>query len=363
MAATEPDFDAVFDRLKAILEPYAPEMYVSADDATMYGVDMAPEAERNPTTWFGAVRRGKRYVSIYLMPVYVDPGLLDDASPELRKRMQGKSCFNFNKVDEPLIGELEALVRTGYERTAGDPSWGAAQRVERGMAHRKAGASVRGLRRPISAGGAASDQTPSVDDLRTGRVARVLRQRLPDAPAGPRPRGRVQPGRDLAPRTRSDRADVALAPPQHLPCPRCGGRRRRAVARRIARPPARRRVTHPLPRAPSSASCERGLVRPARGLLLGVRRARLHRPARLARAVAHAAGDRAQDRAHVDRGDASSPRFEGPPCARDRARTVRLGSGRGRAAARVAGGLGPLAAGSRSIARPFVACIRSRTQR
>ena len=32
MAATAPDFDPVFDRLKAILEPYAREMYVSADD-------------------------------------------------------------------------------------------------------------------------------------------------------------------------------------------------------------------------------------------------------------------------------------------------------------------------------------------
>lgn len=140
MAATEPDFEAAFERLKAILEPYAGEFYVSANDDRNYGVDMAPASERDPTTWFGAVRRGKRYVSIYLMPVYVDPGLLDDVSPELRKRMQGKSCFNFNKVDEPLIGELEALVRTGYERTAGDPSWGAARRVERGMAHRKAGA-------------------------------------------------------------------------------------------------------------------------------------------------------------------------------------------------------------------------------
>ena len=123
-----------------MLEPYARELYVSADDDKYYGLDMAPAPERDPTTWFGAVRRGKRYVSIYLMPVYVDPGLLDDVSPELRKRMQGKSCFNFTKVDEPLIGELEALVRTGYERTAGDPSWGAARRVERGMAHRKAGA-------------------------------------------------------------------------------------------------------------------------------------------------------------------------------------------------------------------------------
>jgi hypothetical protein len=140
MAASEVEFDAVFDRLKAILEPYARDMFVSADDEAWYGLDLAPPEERNPTTWFGAVRRGKRYVSIYLMPVYVDPGLLDDASPQLRKRMQGKSCFNFTKVDEPLIAELEALTRAGYERTAGDPEWGAARRVERGMAHRKAGA-------------------------------------------------------------------------------------------------------------------------------------------------------------------------------------------------------------------------------
>jgi hypothetical protein len=27
------------------------------------------------------------------MPVYAWPDLLEDASPELRKRMQGKSCF------------------------------------------------------------------------------------------------------------------------------------------------------------------------------------------------------------------------------------------------------------------------------
>lgn len=135
-------FDAVFDRLKRILEPYAGEMHVSADDPTWYGLDMAPESERNPTTWFGAVRRGKRYVSIYLMPVYVEPSLLDGASPELRRRQQGKSCFNFASLDERLFGELEAILRRGYEQTAGDPTWGAAKRVEHGMAHRKAGATL-----------------------------------------------------------------------------------------------------------------------------------------------------------------------------------------------------------------------------
>ena len=113
MAAQEPDFDPVFDRLKAILVPYARDLYVSADDDKTYGVDMAPAPERDPTTWFGAVRRGKSYVSIYLMPVYVDPGLLDDVSPELRKRMQGKSCFNFKAVDEALFKELATLTKSG----------------------------------------------------------------------------------------------------------------------------------------------------------------------------------------------------------------------------------------------------------
>lgn len=102
-----------------MLEPYGRDMHVSADDDSSYGVDMAPPAERNPTTWFGAVRRGKRYVSIYLMPVYADPTLLDGASPELLRRRQGKSCFNFSIVDERLLSELEGIIRRGYERTAG----------------------------------------------------------------------------------------------------------------------------------------------------------------------------------------------------------------------------------------------------
>jgi hypothetical protein len=142
MASADQDFGPLFDRLKGILEPYAPEMHVSADDEKGYSLDLAPPEERNPTTWFGGIMRWKRYVSFYLMPVYADPSLLDGASPELRRRMQGKSCFNFNQVDEPLIGELESLVRKGYERTAGNPEWGAAMRDEHGRAHRKAGEKV-----------------------------------------------------------------------------------------------------------------------------------------------------------------------------------------------------------------------------
>ena len=68
----------------------------------------------------GGVRRPspikKKYVSFYLMPVYMYPELLEGITPELRKRMQGKSCFNFKRVDESLFEELGALTSRGFEK-------------------------------------------------------------------------------------------------------------------------------------------------------------------------------------------------------------------------------------------------------
>jgi hypothetical protein len=138
MPGLDAEFARVFARLKGIIEPYARQFHVSHDQPTGYGVDMAPEGERDPTSWFAGVRIGKAYVSYYLMPVYVEPSLLDDISPELRRRMQGKSCFNFRSVDDGLLAELAELTRRGYERGAGDPGWGTRRRKVHDMTHRRA---------------------------------------------------------------------------------------------------------------------------------------------------------------------------------------------------------------------------------
>jgi len=140
------DLEPVYRRLKAILEPYGRRLHVTEEGPTTFTVDSAPSADRDPTTWFGGVRLGKRYVSYYLMPVYVDPSLAETISPELKRRMQGKSCFNFSKVDEGLFAELDSLTRAGYERIASDPAWGAAKRVEHDMAHRRAGSAFESKR-------------------------------------------------------------------------------------------------------------------------------------------------------------------------------------------------------------------------
>jgi hypothetical protein len=41
--------------------------------------------------------------------------------PQLRKRMQGKSCFNFTKIDEELFDELSVITAKGREMYA---AWG-----------------------------------------------------------------------------------------------------------------------------------------------------------------------------------------------------------------------------------------------
>ncbi|MCI0346901.1 MAG: hypothetical protein L0221_15900 [Chloroflexi bacterium] len=45
-----------------------------------------------------------------------DAELVGSLSPELRRRMQGKSCFNFTKVDDALFEELERITAKGVAR-------------------------------------------------------------------------------------------------------------------------------------------------------------------------------------------------------------------------------------------------------
>ena len=108
--------EEVFTRLREILVPYEGRLPVLSDGPGNYELGMPPMPTGKPGTFVAAVRDGKAYASFHLMPVYAFPDLMDAASPQLRKRMQGKSCFNFSRVDEPLFTELEGLTARGIER-------------------------------------------------------------------------------------------------------------------------------------------------------------------------------------------------------------------------------------------------------
>jgi len=112
------DFGKVFARLKTILRPYAKKMDVANDSESYYLLNTRYIMKNKHPLCFGGVRLGKSYVSFYLMSVYAAPDLLKTMSPELRQRMQGKSCFNFKEVDEKLFKELAQLTRAGAARFA-----------------------------------------------------------------------------------------------------------------------------------------------------------------------------------------------------------------------------------------------------
>jgi hypothetical protein len=106
----------VFIRLKEILTPYDGGLEVSADRPECFELSTPSTSRDKKGMLVAAVRDGKAYTSFHLMPVYAFPELLDSASPELRKRMQGRSCFNFSRVDEALFGELADLTSRGLDR-------------------------------------------------------------------------------------------------------------------------------------------------------------------------------------------------------------------------------------------------------
>jgi hypothetical protein len=91
---------------------------VDAPSPATYVLLGAPTDRYPDGQYFAGVKLGKRYVSYYLMSVYAEPALLDGLSEGLRKRMQGKSCFNFTRVDEGLFDELADLTARGREAFA-----------------------------------------------------------------------------------------------------------------------------------------------------------------------------------------------------------------------------------------------------
>ena len=112
MADSFPD---VFCALRAILRRHSGKLVVKEDSATCYCLEGGWHPKHQKPMAIAWVEVGKNYVSYHHMGVYARPDLLKDVSKELRARMQGKSCFNFRWVDEPLFAELEELTARAFE--------------------------------------------------------------------------------------------------------------------------------------------------------------------------------------------------------------------------------------------------------
>lgn len=111
------DLETIFNYLRPFFSEHADTCVLLSDDTTRYYLGTHEvRAKDGYRTGFGGVEIKKNYVSAHLMPVYLHPDMLENLSPQLLKRMQGKSCFNFKKVDPQLFEELNGLIRVGISR-------------------------------------------------------------------------------------------------------------------------------------------------------------------------------------------------------------------------------------------------------
>jgi hypothetical protein len=108
--------EAVFSDLKKIMKKYEKELRLIADTHDSYSLTGPYSEKYKKDLWFGSVQIKKNFVSYHFMPVYMYPELLKELSPALKKRMQGKACFNFKKQDESLFNELAVFTEKGFKR-------------------------------------------------------------------------------------------------------------------------------------------------------------------------------------------------------------------------------------------------------
>lgn len=105
-----------FTALRELLVPYRNKLQVVHDDPGHFYANCAQSDSKGKAQFFGAVKASGKKHLLHFMPVYDFPELLDGISPALKKRMQGKSCFNFDTLDPVLHDELKGLIKQGVER-------------------------------------------------------------------------------------------------------------------------------------------------------------------------------------------------------------------------------------------------------
>jgi len=109
------DFPGAFAALRRILLSHAGGLIVLADEPADVSLASRAIGPNQKPLWFGAVYVKKSAVMYHLMPLYFNPKLQAAITPELKARMQGKTCFNFQRPDAALFACLDELTRLGRE--------------------------------------------------------------------------------------------------------------------------------------------------------------------------------------------------------------------------------------------------------
>src|SRR5260370_4167008 len=101
------DFAKAFYALKMVFAKYEKYLHVNADTREKYYLETRLPSYKGKPLFFGAVVRGRGYVSVHLMPLDWEPSLAKGISAVFKKRVLGQPRFNF------LVVGVVLFVRVG----------------------------------------------------------------------------------------------------------------------------------------------------------------------------------------------------------------------------------------------------------
>jgi hypothetical protein len=119
-SAGQPEMSIIFQALKKILSVYVKGNYIVKEDkpgcySVYYGKEIDLEGRKLPELCFATLLVQKGYVGFYYIPVYDNTALKQKLSPELVKRLKGKTCFHIEKNDPELFNQINDALCLGYE--------------------------------------------------------------------------------------------------------------------------------------------------------------------------------------------------------------------------------------------------------
>jgi hypothetical protein len=112
------DFPGAFAALREIMKRHSAGLIVQSDTPTDFTVITPAIGPNKKPIWFGCVLSKKSAVTYHLFSLYFNPALEAKVPPELLRRKQGKTCFNFQRPDPTLFAALDRLTKLGRENFA-----------------------------------------------------------------------------------------------------------------------------------------------------------------------------------------------------------------------------------------------------
>lgn len=121
------NLDEIFKKIKNVLENnsedlFTTDRYIGSQAKQKPGFHLYGNKEvslfgkKPQQTYIAGVIQQKNYISFYFSPIYSHPDEFFEISPNLRKTLKGKSCFNINKIPPQFLKDLEDILKKGIDK-------------------------------------------------------------------------------------------------------------------------------------------------------------------------------------------------------------------------------------------------------